>query len=376
MPMTIEPRAIKVRDIFSGYSDSGDDGVFAYDGRLAIRPAYQREFVYDEEQAEAVIHTVIRGFPLNVMYWVKTGADTYEILDGQQRTLSVMQYLQHKFPITLSGKAYYCDSLPDDLYKALIDYSFMIYVCEGEESEKLEWFRVVNIAGEKLTEQELRNSVYTGSWLSDAKRYFSKRTCAAKGLADRYITGDPNRQELLEKALAGICEFQNIKDITQYMSAHQSDADADELWQYFQDVINWAQKIFPTYYADMKGLDWCHLYNAYHSCSYNSSVMDKEVKRLHEDDDVQKNKGIYEFLLCRDTDPFAGRLLNLRAFDKRDKMAAYSRQCGICPICHRHFEFGDMEGDHIKPWSKGGQTVPENCQMLCRDCNGRKTDKY
>ena len=160
------------------------------------------------------------------------------------------------------------------------------------------------------------------------------------------------------------------------MSAHQSDADADELWQYFQDVINWAQKIFPTYYADMKGLDWCHLYNAYHSCSYNSSVMDKEVKRLHEDDDVQKNKGIYEFLLCRDTDPFAGRLLNLRAFDKRDKMAAYSRQCGICPICHRHFEFGDMEGDHIKPWSKGGQTVPENCQMLCRHCNGRKTDKY
>ena len=126
----------------------------------------------------------------------------------------------------------------------------------------------------------------------------------------------------------------------------------------------------------MKGLDWCHLYNAYHSRSYNSSVMDKEVKRLHEDDDVQKNKGIYEFLLCRDADPFAGRLLNLRAFDKRDKMAAYSRQGGICPICHRHFEFGDMEGDHIKPWSKGGQTVPENCQMLCRDCNGRKTDKY
>ena len=374
--MTIEPRSIKVKDIFNGYSDNGDNGVFAYGGKLAIRPAYQREFVYDDKQAEAVIHTVIKGFPLNVMYWVKTGVDTYEVLDGQQRTLSIMQYLQHKFPITLDGKSYYCDSLPDDLYHALMDYTFMIYVCEGEESEKLEWFRVVNIAGEKLTEQELRNSVYTGPWLSDAKRYFSKRTCAAKGLSDRYITGDPNRQELLEKALAGICEYQGIKDITQYMSAHQSDSDADELWQYFQDMINWTQKIFPTYYADMKGLDWCHLYNIYQGQNYNSAVMDREVKRLHEDEDVQKNRGIYEFLLCRDTDPFAGRLLNLRTFDKRDKMAAYSRQGGVCPICHKHFEFNEMEGDHIKPWSKGGQTIPENCQMLCRDCNGRKTDKY
>lgn len=376
MAMTIQPRMVKISEIFDGYADNGDDGVFAYGGKLAIRPAYQREFVYDAEQAEAVIHTVLKGFPLNVMYWVKVGEDAYEVLDGQQRTLSVMQYLSHKFPVTLDGRSYYWDSLPDDKYQALMDYSFMIYICEGEESEKLEWFRVVNIAGEKLTEQELRNSVYTGPWLSDAKRYFSKRTCAAKGLSDRYITGDPNRQELLEKALVGICELQGIKNITEYMTAHQSDKDADELWQYFQDVFNWVEKIFPKYYSDMKGLDWCHLYNVYHSRAYNSSVMVQEVKRLHEDEEVQKPKGIYEFLLCRDTDPYAGRFLNLRAFDKRDKLAAYSKQSGICPICHQPFEFEEMEGDHIKPWSKGGQTVPENCQMLCRDCNGKKTDKY
>ncbi len=374
--MKIEPRQIKVREVFESYADNGDDGVFAYGGRLAIRPAYQREFVYYQVQAEAVIQTVLKGFPLNVMYWVKTGEDTYEVLDGQQRTLSVMQYLKHQFPITLDGNKYYWDALTDDKYDAIMDYEFMVYVCEGETSEKLDWFRVVNIAGEKLSEQELRNSVYTGEWLSDAKRYFSKRNCAAKGLSDKYITGDPNRQELLEKVLKGICELQGKKESTEYMALHKSDSDADELWQYFQEVISWVQRIFPQYYADMKGLDWCHLYNVYHTRIYNSSMMRAETKRLHEDEDVQKSKGIYEYLLCKDTDPFAGRLLNLRAFDKRDRMAAYSEQNGVCPICHQHFEFDEMEGDHIKPWSKGGHTTPDNCQMLCKACNGKKTDKY
>lgn len=374
--MRIEPKSIKVRDVFEGYIDNGDDGVFAYGGRLAIRPPYQREFVYKDNQAEAVIHTILNGFPLNIMYWVKVGNEQYEILDGQQRTLSVMKYLKHKFSISLDAKSYYCDSLPDDKYNTLMDYEFMIYICEGSESEKLEWFKVVNIAGEKLTDQELRNSVYTGKWLSDAKRYFSKRTCAAKGLSDKYVTGDPNRQELLEKALKGICGFKGISEITEYMSLHKSDADANELWQYFQDVIYWVEKIFPKYYSDMKGLDWCHLYNTYHDRCYNSSVMEKEVKRLHEDDEVQKTKGIYEFLLCRDTDPFAGRLLNLRTFDKREKLAAYSKQNGLCAICKEPFEFNEMEGDHIKPWSKGGETKQENCQMLCKSCNAKKTDKY
>lgn len=375
--MNIEPRKIKIRDVFQNYADNGDDGVFAYGGRLAIRPAYQREFVYNLEQAEAVIQTVLKGYPLNVMYWVKTGEDCYEVLDGQQRTLSVMQYLKHQFPITLDGKKFYWDALPDDKYNRIMDYEFMIYVCEGAESEKLEWFRVVNIAGEKLTEQELRNSVYTGAWLSDAKLHFSKRNCAAKKLSDKYITGDPNRQELLEKALKGICELQQIKDITEYMAQHKSDPDADELWQYFQDVIHWTEKIFPQYYRDMKGLDWCHLYNRYHENYYNSAVMAAEVKRLHEDSfEVQKPKGIYEFLLCRDTDPYAGRLLNLRAFEEKDKQAAYSRQNGICPVCGQHFEYDEMEGDHILPWSKGGKTTGENCQMLCKPCNSKKSDKY
>ena len=347
--MRIELKSIKVKDIFGGYVDNGEDGIFAYRGRLAIRPPYQREFVYNQEQAEAVIHTILKGYPLNVMYWVKTGNDNYEVLDGQQRTLSVMQYLKHQYSITIKEQKYYWDALPNDKYDAIMNYNFMIYICEGQESEKLEWFKVVNIAGEKLTDQELRNSVYTGKWLSNAKIYFSKRNCVAKKLSDKYIVGDPNRQELLEKALKGICEYQNFKNITEYMALHKSDTDADELWQYFQDVIHWVEKIFPNYYRDMKGLDWCHYYNTYHKNSYNSNKMNEEVKRLHEDEDVQKTKGIYEYLLCRENDPFATRLLNIREFTKRDKLEAYSKQDGICPICNKRFEFDEMEGDHIKP---------------------------
>lgn len=367
---------IKIKDIFNGFSDNGEDGVFAYDGKLTIRPSYQREFIYDLKKQENVLQTIIKGFPLNTMYWVKTGEDTYEVLDGQQRTLSVMYFLSHKLQITLDKKSYYEDSLPDDIYKNLLEYEFMIYICEGTESEKLDWFEIVNIGGEKLTEQELRNSIYTGTWLSDAKLHFSKRNCAAKGLSDKYIKADPIRQELLEKALKGICEFQNLNNITDYMAIHKSDKDSDELWQYFQDVINWIDKIFPKYYEDMKGLDWCHLYNKYHNNIYNSSTLKDEIKKLHEDKEVQKNSGIYEYLLSKDKDPFAFKLLNLRTFDEDDKITVYEKQDHKCAFCKNVFEFNEMEGDHIKPWSKGGKTVIENLQMLCKDCNSKKSDMY
>lgn len=389
--MNIELARIKVGDIFKGYIDKDDDGEFAFSGKLAIRPAYQRNFIYTLEESERVIHTALKGYPLNVMYWVLTdgsytigdddslipSADAkFEILDGQQRTVSLMKFLDHKFDITLDEKRIYWDSLTDDQYADLMDYRLMIYICSGSDSEKLAWFEVVNIAGKKLTAQELLNKTYTGPWLTAAKKIFSKRKCPAKGLSDKYITGDPNRQELLEKALKGISEFQGLSDHSAYMAAHKGDADADELWQYYQDVINWIQKIFPKYYSDMKGLDWTHLYNTYHNNTYNSATMASEVERLHKDDEVQKPKGIYEFLLCRETDPYAGRLLNLRAFETRDKMHAYAKQGGICPDCKKHFEYEEMEGDHIRPWSKGGKTVPENCQMLCKNCNAHKTDKY
>ena len=374
--MKVDPQSIKIRDVFDGFVDNGEDGVFAYGGKLTIRPPYQREFVYGPKEQEEVMQTVIKGFPLNTMYWVKNSDDDFEVLDGQQRTLSVMYFLKHKYMISWGGKKVYEDTLPDDIYERLLDYEFQVYFCDGTESEKLDWFNIVNISGKELSPQELRNSVYTGPWLSDAKRHFSKSTCAAKGLSDKYIVGAPNRQELLEKALAGICEYQGLKEITDYMAAHRFSEDADELWQYFQDVIHWVEKIFTNYYSDMKGLDWCHFYNKFRGNAYNSTTMASEVKRLHADEDVQKKKGIYEYLLSRDKDPFAAKHLNLRAFTERDKRAAYARQKGICPFCKQKFAYEDMAGDHIKPWSKGGETVPSNCQMLCRDCNSKKSDKY
>ena len=381
-----------------GFSDNGEDGVYAFGGRLTIRPAYQREFVYDQKEEEAVINTICNGFPLNSMYWALTeGSYTtkvenedrvlipsddakFEIMDGQQRTLSVMYFLSHKFGI--ENNSIYWDSLPDNVLDELLNYKFTIYICEGTEEQKLAWFRVVNIAGKELTEQELRNVSYTGSWLADAKRYFSKTNCAGYKLSKDYIKPkyEVNRQGLLETALSGICVYQGLKGenkIEQYMGKHKSDADADELWQYFQDVIAWVKKIFPKYYKDMSGLDWCDLYNKYHDKKYNSSQMKDEVERLHKDDEIQKSKGIYEYLLLKDDNlPVAISKLNLRTFSDTEKQRAYDKQGGICPMCGNQKPFEDMRGDHKIPWSKGGKTTEDNLQMLCKDCNLNKTDKY
>lgn len=377
--MKINLANITVRDVFNGYVDSDDDGIFAYNGNLSIRPPYQRNFVYNPAEEEAVIHTVLKKYPLNVMYWVKTAENSYEILDGQQRTLSLMHFLDHKFAIKLNGNSYYCDTLTDDQFNSIIDYPLMVYICEdGTESEKLEWFEVVNIAGKKLTTQELLNKSYTGPWLLEAKRIFSKRNCAAKGLSDKYIAGDPNRQELLEKALRGISSYKKLPSLSEYMAIHKNDTDADELWQYFQDVIAWVTKIFPIYFKNMKGIDWCELYNKYSQNSYNSSKIAEECKKLNanEDDEIGNTKGIYEFLLSRDNDPYAGKLLNLRVFKEKDKAIAYNRQQGLCNICKKQCDIEEMEGDHILPWSKGGKTTLDNLQMLCRSCNSKKSDKY
>ena len=378
--MKIELRPVRVEDIAIGYVDKDDEGIVAYGGKLTVRPPYQREFVYNIEQEKAVINTILNGFPLNIMYWVKNGENEFEILDGQQRTLSVLHFIDHKFTVDHNGHQVYVDSLPDDIYNKILNYEFMIYVCEGTDSEKLSWFEIVNVAGVPLTKQELRNSAYTGSWLTNAKKIFSKRNCSAKMLSDKYIKGDPNRQDLLEKALIGICEYQDIrgdKAIEEYMAKHKSDNDANELWQYFQDVIAWVNKIFEVYRKEMLGLDWCHLYNKYSKNTYNSKTIEEELKKifLNENDEIVSFKGVYEYMLCKDIDPFAERLLNIREFSKRDKAVAYERQDGKCAICGNEFEIDQMEGDHIVPWSKGGRTTSDNCQMLCVDCNRKKSNK-
>lgn len=360
--MKIELQKIKIKDVFDGYKDSDEEGVTGYGGKLDIRPKYQREFVYKDAQRNAVIDTIRKDFPLNVMYWNKKEDGTFEVLDGQQRTISFCQYMQGDFSINNK----YFHSLTNDEREQIENYDLYIYICDGTDSERLEWFRTINIAGEKLTDQELRNATYTGTWLTDAKRHFSKSNCAAYGLADKYMNGSPIRQDYLESALKWISGGK----IEEYMSKHQHDDDASELWQYFQEIIAWVQRIFPNYRKEMKGLEWGELYNKYHDNSYNAQKMEAEIVRLMQDEDVTAKKGIYEYLLSGDE-----RYLSIRAFTDNMKREAYERQQGICPICKKHFEINAMEADHITPWSQGGKTIAENCQMLCRDCNRRKSDK-
>ena len=372
--MKIELKKITIRELVKDYVDDPERGVSGYGGRLDIRPEYQREFVYKEKDRDAVIRTVMRGFPLNVMYWAKKKDGTFEVMDGQQRTISICQYVAGDFAwgdIELGNK--YFHRQPEDIQKKFLDYELMVYLCEGEESEKIDWFRTINIAGLELTEQEMRNAIYPGPWVSDAKRYFSKPGCVAYKLGGKYLKGEVDRQAYLETAIMWIANTDKAKQVDEYMGIHQGDDEATELWIHFQKVVNWVETIFPTYRKEMKGLDWGRLYTEYGEHKYNPARLDKEVKELMSDKDIQRHSGIYEFLL---SDRTLFEKLNLRTFDPDDMRVAYENQKGVCPICRGRFTFEEMRGDHIKPWSKGGKTVPENLQMLCADCNARKSDKF
>jgi len=359
----IELHEITVHDIVNGYVDSAEEGVVGYGGQLDIRPKYQREFIYDAKKRAAVIDTIRKGFPLNVMYWVVTDEGTYEVMDGQQRTISFCQYVKGDFSIPVDGHPMAFHNLPKTLQDQILDYTLMVYFCSGTDKEKLDWFRIINIAGERLTEQELRNAVYTGPWLSHAKTIFSKTNCAAYLLANRYVNGKPIRQDFLETAIS----WRSGGEIEPYMSDHQHDPNANELWSYFQSVISWVDMTFTTYRSEMKGVDWGGLYDQFKDELYDTAKLEDEIKVLMIDDDVTKQKGIYSYLLTRDE-----KYLSIRPFSPAHRRRAYERQAGICPRCGKHFEIGEMEADHITPWSKGGNTDADNCQMLCLEDNRRK----
>ena len=360
--MKIELKEITIQKLTDGFLDSAEQGVVAYGGKLDIRPPYQREFIYKDKQRDAVIDSVRKDFPLNTMYWaVRTGGD-YEVIDGQQRTLSICQYVNGDFSI--NGLAFH--NLQDDQQQQILGYKLMVYFCSGTDSEKLDWFRTINIAGEEHTDQELRNAVYAGPWTADAKRYFSKTGCAAYGLANEYMRGSPIRQEYLETAI----EWHSAGKIEDYMSKHQHDQNATPLWQYFQKVIAWVKSTFPDYRREMKHVNWGPLYNEFNDRKLDAKNLAKDVARLMEDDEVEKKSGIYPYLLTKDE-----RYLNLRAFSDKEKREAYERQKGKCVKCRKKFDIGDMEADHIKPWHLGGKTNAANCQMLCKEDNRRKSGK-
>jgi hypothetical protein len=369
--MKIELQEIPIQNIVQyakhkeecqGYVDKGEDGVYGIGGRLNIRPAYQREFIYKDKQRDAVIHTIRNGFPLNVLYWVINKDGSYEVLDGQQRLISVGQYVNGDFSV----EDMYFHNLREDEQDQILNYKLMVYFCEGNDTEKLNWFKTINIAGEELSDQELRNAIYTGPWITDAKRYFSKIGCPAYQIATDYLKGKMNRQHYLETAIKWI----NNNNVEAYMADRQHKENAKELWEHFERAITWAQKLFPNYRKEMKGLPWGPLYSEFSDKKYNPDKLEVEVSKLMQDEDVTKKSGIYSYIFTGNE-----KELSIRAFADNMKREAYERQKGACIHCKEKFDLSGMEGDHITPWIKGGRTISDNCQMLCKPCNRVKGAK-
>ncbi len=370
--MKIERTQITIKELCNDYEEKGLDGIegiVAFGGKLDVRPPYQREYVYAPKERDEVIRTVKKGFPLNIMYWSKVEDGHYELMDGQQRTISICSYAAESERSYAVDEKYYFN-LEKDIQQQIDDYILDIYICDGTPSEVHEWFKVINIAGKPLTEQELRNTAYTGTWLSDAKLHFSKPNCAAYNMGKDYVSGSPIRQELLETAIRWIANRDGVSTIEKYMGLHQHDENANQIWIYFKRVMEWVETIFPNKRKEMKGVEWGLLYNTYKDTELDPTALENEISTLMMDDDVSNKKGIYTYVLTRDE-----KFLNIRAFTDNQKREAYERQKGICAKCGNHFDIKQMEGDHITPWHAGGKTNAENCQMLCIDCNRRKSGK-
>lgn len=364
--MEINKLDITIGELVKGFTDNAEQGVRAYDGNLDIRPPYQREFVYNDKQRAKVIETVIKGYPLNTMYWAKRKDGTFEIIDGQQRTLSICQYINNYFSYDL--RTY--KSLRDEEKQKILDYKLFVYVCDGGDKEKLDWFETINIAGAELTAQELRNAVYSGQWVTDAKFYFSKTNCAAYNIGSKYLSGEMKRQAYLETAIKWISGAKNDDEIREYMANHIDDENAKPLFEFFQSVIEWVKLTFPKYRKEMKTVQWGFLYKKFKDAVLDADKLESKISGLMKDSDVQKKSGIYPYVLDGDE-----RHLGIRTFDDNTKREVYEDQNGICKICGEHFEIEQMEADHITPWCQGGHTVKENCQMLCKSCNREKSGK-
>ena len=387
--MEIKRVSIKIIDLCDGYkNDSEEDierGVYAYHGKLCVRPAFQRMFVYDKKQENAVIDTALKGFPLNIMYWVDNGDGTYDCLDGQQRTISLCNFVDgissFQAPWLKDNARIYIHTLKridPDLYAKFMNYELEVYICHGTKAEQMEWFKTINIAGEELYPQELRNASYVSRWLTDAKRYFSKANasstakCPAERLGGQYTNKNANRQEILEQVISWRIGSKEDADICNYMEAHINDKDASDLWNYFNNVINWITTVFyETYDKGMATVNWGKLYNDYHtedfdadeiSEKFNELMMYKATKEL----DISVAK-ICEYCITRDE-----TLLKHREFNEAQKTTMYNQQRGICPDCGKHYLKAEMHAHHIVPWYNGGVTELANGVMLCEECHRQR----
>jgi len=388
MMITTLKTNLKVRDINEGfvYNEYEGKGLFGWSGKLTIQPEYQRNYIYaDGKKDVAVVDSLLKGYPLGLLYFVKVAENKYEILDGQQRVTSFGRFITGKFAIKdQNGMEQYFDGLARDLQEKILDSQLTIYICEGEESEIKEWFKTINIVGVPLNNQELLNAIYSGTFVTMAREEFSNSQNSNVQKWSAYIRGDVNRQDYLMAALKWVSK----DNIDNYMSQHRYDNNINELKKYFNAVIDWISSVFIDIKSEMRGLDWGYLYEQYHTKSYDPNEVSMKLSKLYADPQVLEKKGIFEYILsdCSDT-----KLLNVRVFDEATKKTVYEQQTLIakskgisnCPLCalghdsnkEKIWDLKDMDADHVAAWSKGGSTDIRNCQMLCQTHNRAKGNK-
>jgi hypothetical protein len=380
---------IAVADVCNGfvYNQLEGKGLFGLAGKLVIQPEYQRNYIYAEgggKREQAVIHSLLKGYPLGLIYFNKVAADKFEVLDGQQRITSIGRFVTNKFAVMDGTNPQNFDSLPADQQKRILDAKLLIYECEGTETEIKQWFETVNIAGVPLNDQELLNAIYSGPFVTKAKEEFSNSQNANIQKWSAYIKGSANRQDFLERAL----DWVGKDDIGSYMSAHRKDRNINELKAYFNAVIDWVSTVFTDVLPEMRGLEWGRLYETYHGKNYDPKKMSVAVQTLAADDYVTDRKGIFEYLLGGSTDK---KLLAVRVFDEKTKRVAYNKQTqgaqgrdkSNCPLCAvgedannaRIYKLEEMDADHVSAWSKGGDSSAKNCQMLCITHNRAKGNR-
>lgn len=380
---------LTVADICEGfvYNQLEGKGLFGLGGKLTIQPEYQRNYIYAEgggKREQAVIQSLLKGYPLGLIYFNKVAAEKFEVLDGQQRITSIGRFVTDKFAIMDSGNPKMFSSLPKDQQKRINESPLLIYECEGTETEIKQWFETINIAGVPLNEQELLNAIYSGPFVTKAKEEFSNSQNANIQKWSAYVKGSANRQDFLARAL----DWVSRGDIGGYMSAHRNDKNINELKNYFDAVIDWVSTVFIEVLPEMRGLEWGRLYEEHHAKSYDPKKISASIQKLAADEYVTNRKGIFEYVLGGSTDK---KLLVVRVFDEKTKRVAFTKQTRAaeakgtsnCPLCavgenanqHRIYELKDMEADHVAAWSKDGESSAENCEMLCKTHNRAKGNR-